>query len=113
LQRIEVARMPGSGKLRITGQLDKPMRDSIHTAYGYLRGQRRTLGIERDLDSYDFHVQAVNLMSAREGSEAGVAFFVALYSLLREQPVQAGLVALGEMTIQGNSLPVKLLLEPL
>ena len=72
-----------------------------------------TLGIERDIDSYDFHVQVVDLMSAREGFEAGVAFFVALYSLLREQPVQAGLVVLGEMTIHGNILPVKSLIEPL
>ena len=113
LQRIEVARMPGSGKLRITGQLDKPMRDSIQTAFDYVRGHRMQLGIERDLDSYDFHVQVVDLMSSREGSEAGVAFFIALYSLLREQPVQAGLVVLGEMTIQGNILPVKSLIEPL
>ena len=113
LQRIEVARMPGSGKLRITGQIDKSMRDSIQTAYDYIRAQRGALGIERDLDSYDFHVQIVDLMSARQGSEAGVAFFVALYSLLRDQPVQAGLVVLGEMTIHGNILPVKSLTEPL
>jgi ATP-dependent Lon protease len=52
-------------------------------------------------------------MSTREGSEAGVAFFIALYSLLKEQPVQAGLVVLGEMTIHGNVLPVKSLTEPL
>ena len=39
--------------------------------------------------------------------------FVALYSLLREKPVQAGLVVLGEMTIQGNILPVRSLVEPL
>jgi ATP-dependent Lon protease len=105
--------MAGSGKLRITGQMDKPMRDSIHTAYDYIRSQRNVLGIERDLDSYDYHVQVVDLMSTREGSEAGVAFFIALYSLLKEQPVQAGLVVLGEMTIHGNVLPVKSLTEPL
>ena len=52
-------------------------------------------------------------MSPKEGSQAGVAFFVALYSLLRELPVQAGLVVLGEMTIQGNILPVRGLTEPL
>jgi ATP-dependent Lon protease len=46
LQRIEVIRMAGSGKLRITGQMDKPMRDSIHTAFDYIRSQRSALGIE-------------------------------------------------------------------
>ena len=42
-----------------------------------------------------------------------MAFFVALLSLLREQPVQAGLVILGEMTIHGNIQPVHSLAEPL
>jgi ATP-dependent Lon protease len=78
------------------------------------------LGIKRDLDSYDFHVQTVDLrspasagMHSKDGSQGGVAFFVALYSLLREKPVQAGLAILGEMTIQGNILPVRSLVEPL
>ena len=38
---------------------------------------------------------------------------MALYSLLREMPVQAGLVVLGEMTIHGNILPVQGLVDPL
>ena len=36
-----------------------------------------------------------------------MAFFVALYSPLRSQPVQAGLVVLGQMTIHGNILPLQ------
>ena len=52
-------------------------------------------------------------MQSKEGSQGGVAFFVSLYSLLRDKPAQAGLVVLGEMTIQGNILPVRSLVEPL
>ena len=113
LHRIEVSRMSGSGKLRITGSPDRAMKDSIVTAFDHIRANKTRLGIERDVDSYDFHVQIVDLMHSKEGSQGGVAFFVALYSLLREKPVQAGLVVLGEMTIQGNILPVRSLLEPL
>ena len=113
LHRIEVSRMAGSGKLKITGLLDRPMKDSIVTAFDYIRSRKRELGIEKDIESYDFHVQVVDLMSAKEGSEAGVAFFVALYSLLKGTPVQPGLVILGEMTIHGNILPVRSLAEPL
>jgi ATP-dependent Lon protease len=113
LHRIEVSRMAGSGKLRVTGVADKAMRESITTAFDYIKSRKRELGIEKDIDSYDFHVQVVDLMSSKEGSETGVAFFVALYSLLRNQPVQPGLVVLGEMTIHGNILPVKSLVEPL
>ncbi|MBC7250398.1 MAG: protease Lon-related BREX system protein BrxL [Anaerolineae bacterium] len=113
LHRIEVSRMSGSGKLRITGSPDRAMKESIVTAFDYIRANKTRLGIERDVDSYDFHVQIVDLMRSKEGSQGGVAFFVALYSLLREKPVQAGLVVLGEMTIQGNILPVRSLVEPL
>jgi ATP-dependent Lon protease len=106
IHRIEVSRFSGSGKLKLTGSPGKAMRDSIHTAFDYIRARARELGIDQDLQSYDFHVQAVDLMAAKEGAEAGVAFFVALYSLLRGQPLQAGLVVLGHMTIQGNILPL-------
>ena len=113
LHRIEVSRMSGTGKIKVTGSPDKSMKESIMTAFDYIKARRHELGIERDVMSYDFHVQLVDLMAAKEGSEAGVAFFVALYSLLRNQPVLPGLIILGEMTIQGNILPVKSLMEPL
>ena len=113
LHRIEVGRMSGSGRLRVTGNPDRAMKESILTAFDYIKANKTRLGIERDLDSYDFHVQIVDLMHSKEGSQAGVAFFVALYSLLRDKPAQAGLVVLGEMTIQGNVLPVRSLVEPL
>ena len=113
LHRIEVGRMSGSGRLRVTGNPDRAMKESILTAFDYIKANKTHLGIERDLDSYDFHVQIVDLMHSKEGSQAGVAFFVAFYSLLRDKPAQAGLVVLGEMTIQGNVLPVRSLVEPL
>ncbi len=113
IHRVEVNRMSGSGKLRVTGSPDRPMKDSILTAFDFIKANKGHLGIERDIDSYDFHVQIVDLMKTKGGSQAGVAFFVALYSLLQDKPVQPGLVVLGEMTIQGNILPLRTLTEPL
>ena len=113
LTRVEVSRMSGSGKLRITGSPDRTMKESIITAFDYMRANKNRLGIERDMDSYDFHVQMVDLMQAKEGSQGGVAFFIALYSLLRDKPTLGGLVVLGEMTIQGSILPLRSLVEPL
>lgn len=55
----------------------------------------------------------VNLTQGGAGAGAGVAFFVAFYSLVREQPAQSSLVILGEMTIQGNVQPLASLIEPL
>ncbi|MBI3732783.1 MAG: protease Lon-related BREX system protein BrxL [Chloroflexi bacterium] len=113
LHRIEVTMMMGSGKLRISGSPDRLMRDSLMTAFDYVRANKAMLGIERQLDSADFHVQIVDLAQAKEGSQASVAFFVALYSLLRDRTTLAGLVVLGDMTIQGNIVPLRSLIEPL
>jgi ATP-dependent Lon protease len=121
LHRIEISRMGGGGKLRVTGSPDRAMKESIVTAFDYIRANKTRLGIERDIDSYDYHVQIVDLMQSpvlrsaegKEGSQGGVAFFIALYSLLRDKAIQAGLVVLGEMTIQGNILSVRSLTEPL
>ena len=113
LHRVEINRMSGSGKLRVTGSPDRPMKESILTAFDYIKANKTRLGIERDIDSYDFHVQIVDLMQSKGGSQAGVAFFVALYSLLQDKSAQAGLVVLGEMTIQGNILPLRTVVEPL
>lgn len=113
IHRIEVSKFSGSGKLKITGSPGRAMRDSIQTAFDYVKARAKELGIEQDMRSYDFHVQVVDLTAAKEGAEAGVAFFVALYSLLRNQPVQAGLVVLGQMTIHGNILPLHSVVEPL
>jgi ATP-dependent Lon protease len=113
LTRVEVSRMSGAGKLRITGSPDRTMKESILTAFDYMRANKNRLGIERDMDSYDFHVQMVDLMQTKEGSQGGAAFFIALYSLLRDKPTLGGLVVLGEMTIQGSILPLRSLVEPL
>ena len=107
LHRIEISRLTGTGKLKITGSPDKSMRDSIITAFDYLKSRHIELGIEKDIESYNFHVQIVDLMSSKGGSEGGVAFFVAILSLLKNRAVQSGLVILGEMTIQGNILPIR------
>jgi len=36
LHRIEVSRMSGNGKLRITGNPDRSMKQSLETAYDYI-----------------------------------------------------------------------------
>ncbi len=113
LHRIEVTALSGSGKLRISGNPDRRMRDSIVTAFDFARAHKAALGIERQIETMDFHVQIVDLTQAREGSQASVGFLVALYSLLRERSPLAGLVVLGELTIQGNILSLGSLIEPL
>jgi ATP-dependent Lon protease len=115
LVRIEVQSMPGSGNLRITGapRGNSPMKDAIRTAYDYIRAHSRTLSANKSVKDYDLHVQVVNLMQAKEGSETGVAFFIAMLSALLDKAVQDRLVILGEMSIHGSLLKVDKLTERL
>jgi ATP-dependent Lon protease len=113
MRRIEISRMSGSGKLRITGEPSRLERISLVTAFDYARANKRTLGIEADIDADDFHVQLVDLSHSKDATEIGVAFFVALYSLIRNKSVLPSLVIMGDMTIQGNIMPIHSLIEPL
>ena len=111
--RIEVSRFSGNGKLKFSGELTKSLRQSISTAFDYARANAHTLSLTQEIENDDFHVQVVNLSHTKDGAEVGVAFFIALYSLIRNKPVLPSLVVIGEMTIQGNILPLQSLIEPL
>ena len=114
LHRIEVGKLAGgSGKLRVLGALDAATRASLTTAFDYLRARRRELGIDRELDTCDYHVQAVDLSGTGERAQAGVACFIALYSALKERSIRPALVVLGDLTIQGHVLAARSLAEPL
>jgi len=111
--RVETQAMKGRGGTRITGAPSRAMRDAIQTAYTFLRGHSRELGISKDPNEYDFHVQIVNLMQSKEGSETGVAFFIAMLSAMLDKPVLEQSVVLGEMSIHGSLLKVPALAERL
>jgi ATP-dependent Lon protease len=113
LFRVEVTKLPGTGKLRLSGNPSKSLRDSISTGFDYVRGRQQELGIEDTFADSDYHAQVIDLTSIREGAEAGVAFFVALYSLLKNRPILPSLVVIGQLSIQGNISSVRGLSEAL
>jgi ATP-dependent Lon protease len=51
-------------------------------------------------------------LAARD-CEAGIALVAAVYSAIKRLPVQAGLVILGDLSIQGTIKPMRSLAEPL
>ncbi len=114
LHRIEVGKIAdGSGKLRIMGSLDTATKTSLTTAFDFMRTHRRELGIDRELEMFDYHVQAVDLSGSGEHAQAGIACFIALYSALKERSVRPAMVVLGDLTIQGHVLVSRSLAEPL
>jgi ATP-dependent Lon protease len=113
LYRLEVGCSPGTGKLKIAGGVEGLMRESINRAYAYLMGQKVKMGVGQQVDTTDFHVEAIDLLSNHVPCEAGIALVVAIYSALKRLPVRAGLVILGDLSIQGNIKPMRSLAEPL
>jgi len=113
LYRLEVGCSPGTGKLRIAGGVDGIMKESIQRAFAYLSAQKVRMGISQQIDTTDFHVEAIDLLSNHVPCEAGVALIVAVYSAIKKQSVLAGLVILGDLSIQGNIKSSRSLVEPL
>lgn len=113
LYRLEVSLSSGTGKLKPAGGIAGDMKESISRAFSYLLGNKSPLGVGHEVDISDFHVEAIDLLGNKKSAEVGVAFFIAAYSILRRTPPQAGLLVLGDMSIQGNVKPVRSLVEPL
>jgi len=90
LYRVEVSVLSGTGKLKMAGGVSGAMKESIQRAFSYVQAKKTELGIARDLDTSDLHVEAIDLLGNRVEAEVGVAFFVASYSALRKSPCQPG-----------------------
>jgi len=113
LYRLEVGTSAGTGKLSLSGGVTSETREAMKRAFDYLKAHKGALGVAGALDTTDLHVELVDLLNRKEGSEVGVAFFVAVYSALLRRPALPGLVILGDMSIHGNPKPVVSLNEPL
>jgi ATP-dependent Lon protease len=113
LYRLEVTLAPGSGKLKTAGGISGTMKESVTRAFTFLASKKTELGFFQDLDTHDFVVEAIDLLGNHVEADIGVAFFVAACSALRRTSVSAGLLVLGDMSVQGNIKPARSLNEPL
>jgi len=104
---IEAARMPGAGKLILTGQLGEVMKESAQAALSLVKARSRELGIEPEvLEKSDIHVHVPAGATPKDGPSAGVAMFVALASLLTARPVRSDVAMTGEISLRGLVLPI-------
>jgi ATP-dependent Lon protease len=112
LYRLEVGCASGTGKLKLAGGIDASMKESIQRAFGYLQANKVRLGIGQDFENSDFHVEAIDLLENRVSCGCGTALVIAIVSAIKRLSVQAALVILGDLSIQGNIKGVKTLVEP-
>jgi len=107
LMFIEALRMPGTGRLIITGMLGDVMRESVNAAYSYVRSRGDELGIsEEDFRESDVHVHFPVGAIPKDGPSAGVAVTLAIASTLANRPVRHDVAMTGEVTLRGKVLEV-------
>ena len=102
---IETLRMPGHGKLILSGQLGEVMRESASAALSYARSHAADLGL-RVLENEDLHVHIPAGAVPKDGPSAGVTMFTAIVSQLTGIPVRNDTAMTGEVTLRGKVLPV-------
>jgi ATP-dependent Lon protease len=104
---IEATRVPGSGKLILTGQLGDVMKESAQTALSLVKAQSANLGIDPSVfEKSDVHIHVPAGAIPKDGPSAGVSMFAALVSLLTDKTVDSTLGMTGEISLRGLVLPI-------
>ena len=104
---VEATKMPGNGKLQLTGQLGDVMKESAQAAFSLIKSRADSLGIEAEVfRKQDLHVHIPAGAIPKDGPSAGVTLFVALVSLLLDRRVRTDVAMTGEISLRGLVLPV-------
>ena len=104
---IEVALMPGKGKLTLTGQLGDVMRESGKAAFTWAKSHYQDLGLKRDFAAnLDVHVHVPEGAVPKDGPSAGTAMATALVSALTGIPVRRNVGMTGEITLRGRVMEI-------
>jgi ATP-dependent Lon protease len=104
---IEATRIPGSGRLILTGQLGDVMKESAQAALSIVKNRAVALGIDPGrFEKSDIHVHVPAGAIPKDGPSAGVAMFMALVSLMTERTIRSDTAMTGEISLRGLVLPV-------
>ena len=104
---IEATRLPGHGKLILTGQLGDVMKESAQAALSIVKNRASLFGIEPErFEKSDIHVHVPAGAIPKDGPSAGVAMFMALTSLMTERTIRSDTAMTGEISLRGLVLPV-------
>ena len=104
---VEATTMAGEGKLSMTGQLQKVMRESVQTAVAYIRSRAELFRIPSDFfEKHDVHIHVPEGAVPKDGPSAGVTLATAIVSVLTGQKVRKDVAMTGEITLRGHVLPI-------
>ncbi|TXH68284.1 MAG: endopeptidase La [Thiothrix sp.] len=104
---IETTKMPGHGKLIITGQLGDVMKESAQAALSLVKSRAASLGIDAKVfEENDIHLHVPAGAIPKDGPSAGAAMYTSLVSLLTGRCVRSDVAMTGEISLRGLVLPI-------
>ena len=104
---VESTKMPGKGRLILTGHLGDVMKESAQAAFSYTRSRARELKIKKDFyKNLDLHVHVPAGAIPKDGPSAGVAMAASLISCLTNKLVRREVGMTGEVTLRGKVLEI-------
>lgn len=101
---IEVADMPGSGSVQLTGKLGDVLKESVEVALSWVKAHAYELGLTHDpteniMKNRSIHVHCPSGAIPKDGPSAGLAHTVALISLFSGKAVPPTLAMTGEISL--------------
>ncbi len=100
---IEALKMPGRGRMTVTGNLKEVMKESISAAASYVRSRALSIGVKPPVfEKTDIHVHVPDGATPKDGPSAGVAMTVAMVSVLTGIPIRKDIAMTGEITLRGR-----------
>ncbi len=105
---IEAQDIPGSGNLKMTGQMGEVMTESAAIAWSYVK-KKAAKDLKLDAEFHkknDIHLHIPAGAIPKDGPSAGVTMATALYSLLSGRTARHRVAMTGELSLIGKVLPV-------
>ena len=108
---IEVADMPGSGRVQLTGKLGDVLKESVEVALTWVKAHSYELGLTHDVNedimkNRSVHVHCPSGAIPKDGPSAGLAHTIALISLFSGKAVPPQIAMTGEISLRGRVMPV-------
>ncbi|KAI4161301.1 MAG: hypothetical protein LQ342_004968 [Letrouitia transgressa] len=108
---IEVADMPGNGRVQLTGKLGDVLKESVEVALTWVKAHSYELGLASDanediMKDRSVHVHCPSGAIPKDGPSAGLAHTIALISLFSGKAVRPTLAMTGEVSLRGRVMPV-------
>jgi len=104
---VEVAIMPGSGQIHLTGKLGEVMQESAKASWSYVRSRWQQLKLSKNFyKSIDVHIHVPEGAVPKDGPSAGDTITTAIVSAITKIPVRPDIGMTGEVTLRGRILEI-------